>query len=57
MAQKIVEGMVKVTKLYLIYEYTRSESIIDKKFQRITDFIHQYLIQQMTNDTEVCPVI
>ena len=48
---------VKVTKLHLIYQYNWSVNTTNKKFQKITDFIHQYLIQNMTNDSEVCPVI
>ena len=44
--------LFKVTKLH---QYDWSASTIDKKFQKITDFIHQRLIQHMTNNTKVCP--
>ena len=49
--------MVKITKLHLIYQYDWYASTIHQKFEKITDFIHQYLIQHNTNGTEVCPVI
>ena len=56
-AQKIVKRKLKFTNIHLTDQCNRLASIIDKIFERTDDFIHQYLIQYMANNSEVCPVI
>ena len=55
-SQKVKKYLRSQSHIYYI-NTTGRPSTVDKKLQRITDFIHQYLIEHMTNDTEVCSVI
>ena len=48
---------MKLTKLHLTDQCNRSASIIDEKFQRADDYIHQYLIQHMANAIKVRPFL
>ena len=54
--QKFALGVFTNTKLHLINEYYWC-ALIDKKFRRTTDFIHDYLILHLTNGTEIWFVI